>query len=325
MVKRIVVEESSPTVTAERVARWLIDRVNDAFASKSDQDIRRRQGCQPKYIIGPTLPRPGYATSQLFISLVEPDLNSLALQLLNSHRNTLGEKWIAEICRNPPAHRRNPFNTQVYSWSSGQNLRQPLKDATLEPSTASPIALRIHTGETRTVEAYREEDPVSKADKITKLPVPRLCIPRCSPNATETTDSAPLQLHSNSAPLQLHSNSAPLQLHPRKDDPPRSTSRTPDRPSFFGQTSRKRSRGATASDTEEANSQSCTGSIPRQSWGITSTRESSPEWNDLPTINPKRRAARANNKLRKRDAKLAKLSAKPTEEEALLDPQISLE
>ena len=295
-------------MTAERVARWLIDRVNDAFASKSDQDIRRRQGCQPKYIIGPTLPRPGYATSQLFISLVEPDLNSLALQLLNSHRNTLGEKWIAEICRNPPAHRRNPFNTQVYSWSSGQNLRQPLKDATLEPSTASPIALRINTGETRTVEAYRKEDPVSKADDITKLPVPRLCIPRCSPNATETTDSAPLQ-----------------QQHPRKDGPPRSTSRTPDRPSFFGQTSRKRSRRATASDTEEANFPSCTGSIPRQSLGITSTRESSPEWNDLPTINTKLRAARANTKRRKRDAKLAKLSAKATEEEPLLDPQISLE
>ena len=41
MVKRIVVEEFNPTLTAERVARWLIDRVNDAFASQSDQEEDR--------------------------------------------------------------------------------------------------------------------------------------------------------------------------------------------------------------------------------------------------------------------------------------------
>jgi len=95
--KKVTVEEGCTMRTAEKAAQRLSRAVDEAFPSDSEQDRRRRHGCQPKYMIGPASPRSGYLTSQLFISLVEPDLNYLSIQLLNKKSNSLGDQWMAEV------------------------------------------------------------------------------------------------------------------------------------------------------------------------------------------------------------------------------------
>jgi len=151
MVKKVTVEEGCTMRTEEKAAQRLSRAVDEAFPSDSEQDRCRRHGCQPS-IIGPVSPRSGYSTSQLFISLVEPDLNYLAIQLLNKQSNSLGDQWKAEVCRNAPAHRAKETGT-FYIWFAGQPSRPecphpcrtchpPQGSSTKHPRTSQEISAR---------------------------------------------------------------------------------------------------------------------------------------------------------------------------------------
>ncbi len=126
IVIRNIRYQDCPIYTADMVARRISRAVNESFPSNSEQDKRRRRGCQPKQVDGPRhAPERSFETCMVYVFLEDPDLNSIAVLLINQiHCDT--KNWKAEICNNIPAHITKPeaHKRKIYNWSIHQT-QQP--------------------------------------------------------------------------------------------------------------------------------------------------------------------------------------------------------
>jgi len=276
-----------------------------------EQERRRRQGCQPKYITGPTPPNQGFDTSQVFISQMELDMNTLAVQLLMDNRNQHGHPWAVEICRKPPRHRSSRYEPvhMVQRAASETELhlclptlhRHPNKPRATprsSPRTSSQVPPGSATIADRTHNTIRTDSGIRRPGKL-QNEISNLSRPShtsfISPISLSTFVSACSELHKN---FRLSHKPIAKAVEESRRNLQQNTSSRHSRRSSTGRTSRgEGSRKHTGYDSAHAKRPICTVSqAPRHQQP---QRESSPEWENLPKINKKGRRKRANKKANK--------------------------